>query len=64
MKLPDIYTDWKIVVGLALVVLGAGNWVLGLERTQLTAGWSPRARIPRQQPTMAVSTSWKLAPAA
>lgn len=34
MKLPDIYTDWKIVVGLALVVLGAGNWVLGLERTQ------------------------------
>jgi uncharacterized membrane protein len=34
MKLPDIYTDWKIVVGLALVALGAGNWVLGLERTQ------------------------------
>ncbi len=34
MKLPDLYTDWKIVVGLALIMLGAGNWVIGLERTQ------------------------------
>ncbi len=35
MKLPDIYTDWKIVTGIALVMLGAGNWVLGIERTQI-----------------------------
>ena len=34
MKLPDIYTDWKIVRGLALIVLGAANWTVGLERTQ------------------------------
>ncbi|MGB8414405.1 MAG: hypothetical protein WCE23_16430 [Candidatus Binatus sp.] len=34
MKLPDIYTDWKIVCGLALIVLGAANWTVGLERTQ------------------------------
>jgi len=35
MKIPDLYTDWKIVVGLALIMLGAGNWVIGLGRTQL-----------------------------
>jgi hypothetical protein len=35
VKLPDIYTDWKIVVGLALIMLGAGNWVIGLQRTQI-----------------------------
>jgi uncharacterized membrane protein len=35
MKLPDIYTDWKIVVGLGLIMLGAANWVIGVERTQI-----------------------------
>lgn len=35
MKLPDVYTDWKIVVGFALITLGAGNWAIGLQRTQL-----------------------------
>ncbi len=35
MKLPDIYTDWKIVLGLALIALGAGNWIIGLQRTQV-----------------------------
>jgi hypothetical protein len=34
MKLPDIYTDWRIVAGFALVLLGAGNWVVGMKRTQ------------------------------
>lgn len=34
MKLPDLYTDWRIVGGLALMVLGAGNWIIGLQRTQ------------------------------
>ena len=34
MKLPDVYTDWKIVVGLALIMLGAANWTIGLQRTQ------------------------------
>ena len=35
MKLPDIYTDWKIVIGLALILLGAANWAIGLERTEI-----------------------------
>ena len=34
MKLPDIYSDWKIVFGIALILLGAANWAIGLERTQ------------------------------
>jgi hypothetical protein len=34
MKLPDVYTDWRIVAGLALMILGAGNWIIGLSRTQ------------------------------
>ncbi|MGH7907564.1 MAG: hypothetical protein ACREP6_13160 [Candidatus Binataceae bacterium] len=34
MKLPDVYSDWRIIVGLALVLLGAGNWVVGLRRTE------------------------------
>jgi len=34
MKLPDLYTDWRIVAGLALVILGASNWFIGLHRTQ------------------------------
>jgi uncharacterized membrane protein YidH (DUF202 family) len=32
MKLPDLYTDWKIVVGLGLIMLGAANWIIGVER--------------------------------
>lgn len=35
MKLPDVYTDWKIVIGIALIVLGTANWVIGAERTQM-----------------------------
>jgi len=35
MKLPDIYTDWKIVIGVALILLGAANWAIGLERTEI-----------------------------
>ncbi len=34
MKLPDFYTDWRIVAGFALIVLGAANWVAGRIRTQ------------------------------
>ena len=49
MKLPDIYTDWKIVVGLGLIVLGAGNWIIGLQRTQLYS----RMIVAHQQPSTA-----------
>jgi hypothetical protein len=34
MKIPDLYRDWRIVGGVALIMLGAGNWVVGLDRTQ------------------------------
>ncbi len=33
MKLPDLYGDWRIMAGLALLLLGTTNWVIGLERT-------------------------------
>jgi uncharacterized membrane protein len=33
MKLPDVYGDWRIVVGFALLLLGAANWIIGLQRT-------------------------------
>ena len=34
MKLPDVYTDWRIVAGFALIVLGTVNWAIGRARTQ------------------------------
>ncbi|HEY6417735.1 MAG TPA: hypothetical protein VIX59_01930 [Candidatus Binataceae bacterium] len=33
MKLPDLYGDWRFVSGVALLVLGASNWMVGFERT-------------------------------
>jgi multisubunit Na+/H+ antiporter MnhG subunit len=35
MKLPDVYSDWRVVFGLALLILGIGNWVVGWEKAQL-----------------------------
>ncbi len=35
MKIPDVYRDWRIVFGLALMLLGAGNWIVGWQKTQL-----------------------------
>jgi len=34
MKLPDLYTDWRVMGGLALVILGAANWIIGLSRAE------------------------------
>jgi uncharacterized membrane protein len=34
MKLPDVYSDWRIMAGFALIVLGTVNWVVGRSRTQ------------------------------
>ncbi len=51
MKLPDIYTDWKIVVGLGLVMLGAANWIIGVERTQIYS----RMIVALQQPAAATA---------
>jgi uncharacterized membrane protein len=38
VKLPDVYKDWRIMAGLMLVVLGAGNWIVGLKKTR-DASW-------------------------
>jgi hypothetical protein len=35
MKIPDVYRDWRIMFGLALMLLGTGNWVVGWQKTQL-----------------------------
>jgi len=34
VKAPEIYSDWRIAIGLALILLGAGNWYVGLRRAQ------------------------------
>jgi hypothetical protein len=34
MKLPDTYRDWRVILGLALTLLGAGNWLVGRVRTE------------------------------
>jgi len=34
MKIPDVYRDWRIMFGLALMLLGAGNWIVGWQKTQ------------------------------
>jgi hypothetical protein len=34
MKLPDVYSDWRVIGGLALILLGAVNWEIGRARTQ------------------------------
>ncbi len=34
MKLPDVYHDWRVMLGLALMLVGAGNWIVGRVRTE------------------------------
>ncbi len=55
MKLPDIYTDWKIVVGLGLIMLGAANWIIGVQRTQIYS----RMIVAHQQPSAAAATDYR-----
>jgi len=51
MTLLDIYTDWKIVIGLGLIMLGAANWIIGVERTQIYS----RIIVAHQQPSAAAT---------
>jgi hypothetical protein len=37
MKIPDVYRNWRIMFGLALMLLGAGNWIVGWQKTQIYA---------------------------
>jgi len=34
MKLPDMYRDWRVLLGFALILLGSGNWLVGRLRTE------------------------------
>lgn len=43
MKLRDVYRDWRIVGGLALALLGGGNWAVGLHKTQEASEMIARA---------------------
>jgi hypothetical protein len=29
MKMPDLYHNWPVMLGLALILLGSGNWLVG-----------------------------------
>jgi uncharacterized membrane protein YphA (DoxX/SURF4 family) len=30
MKLPELYGDWRVIAGVVLILLGTGNWLVGL----------------------------------
>jgi len=34
MKVPDIYHSWRTMLGIALILLGSGNWVVGRFNTE------------------------------
>jgi len=34
MKMPDIYHNWRAMFGIALILLGSGNWLVGRLNTQ------------------------------
>jgi uncharacterized membrane protein len=34
MKMPDIYHNWHVVLGVALILLGIGNWLVGRHNTE------------------------------
>jgi len=34
MKMPDMYHNWRVVLGVALILLGSGNWLVGRLKTE------------------------------
>jgi hypothetical protein len=34
MKMPDMYHNWRVMFGVALILLGVGNWLVGRLNTQ------------------------------
>ncbi len=34
MKVPEITRDWRILLGLALILVGVANWMVGRRRTE------------------------------
>ena len=39
MKPVDVSREWRVVLGLAMVVIGAANWLVGRERTEQYNGY-------------------------
>jgi multisubunit Na+/H+ antiporter MnhG subunit len=34
MKMPDMYRNWRVMLGVALILLGSGNWLVGRLKTE------------------------------
>jgi multisubunit Na+/H+ antiporter MnhG subunit len=34
MKMPDLYHNWRVMFGVALILLGIGNWLVGRLNTE------------------------------
>src|SRR6266849_2577987 len=34
MKMPDMYHNWRVMLGVALILLGSGNWLVGRLKTE------------------------------
>jgi len=53
MKLPEAYRDWRVILGLAVTLLGTGNWLVGRIRTQ------QYSEIIASQPNTAVDEAYR-----
>lgn len=51
MKPPELYGDWRIIAGVVLILLGTGNWLVGLngivQYRRLVVATSPNADLYR-----------------
>ncbi len=34
MKMPDVYRNWRAMLGISLILLGSGNWLVGRLNTE------------------------------
>jgi hypothetical protein len=46
MKMPDIYHNWRAMLGIALILLGSGNWIVGRFNTERYGELIRSARSP------------------
>ncbi|HEV3114991.1 MAG TPA: hypothetical protein VGY99_31280 [Candidatus Binataceae bacterium] len=51
MKPPELYSDWRVIAGVVLILLGTGNWLVGLngivQYRRLVVETSPSAELYR-----------------
>lgn len=51
MKPPELYSDWRVVAGVVLILLGTGNWLVGLngivQYRRMVVTTSPSAELYR-----------------